>query len=95
VAGSLDHLIRPEEKRRREREAKRLGRLEVDDQLECSRLLDGEIGGFGALENLVDIGGGTPIVVGPTRSIGQETADLHELLPNEHSGHAMLDGQPR
>jgi hypothetical protein len=35
--------------------------LEIDDQLELGRLLDGKVGGLGALEDLVDIGGGPPI----------------------------------
>jgi len=39
-AGSLDHLIRPLEQRRRDREPERLGGLEVDYQLEFGGLLD-------------------------------------------------------
>src|SRR5207244_6861974 len=34
-----DHLIRPRQYRRRDRQAERLGGLEVDDQLEFPRLL--------------------------------------------------------
>src|SRR5215469_10553492 len=49
---SLDHFIRPRQQRRRDRQAKRLGGLEVDDQLEGRRLLDRQIGGLGALEDL-------------------------------------------
>ena len=55
----LDHLIRPLQKRRRDRQAEGLGGLEVDDQLELRRLLDGQLGGLGALENLVHEGCGT------------------------------------
>src|SRR5712671_5864053 len=40
----IDHLIRPLEERRRDREAEGLRRLEVDDQLELGGLLDGELG---------------------------------------------------
>ena len=36
----------------RDREAERLGGLEIDDQLEFGRLLDRQIGGLGALEDL-------------------------------------------
>ena len=43
---SLDHLVRPQQQRRRDRQAERLGGLEVDDQLELGGLLDGEVGGF-------------------------------------------------
>ena len=57
---SLDHLIRPQQQRRRDGEAEGLGRLEVDDQFELRGLLDGEVGGFRAFEDLVHISRGTP-----------------------------------
>ena len=38
-----------------------LGRLQVDDQFELRRLLDGQVGGLGALEDLVDVDRGTAI----------------------------------
>ena len=44
-------VVRSQEQRRRDREAERLGGLEVDDQLELGGLLDGQVGGLGALEN--------------------------------------------
>jgi len=56
---SLDHLIRPQQQRRRDGEAEGLGRLEVDDQFELRGLLDGEVGGFRAFEDLVHISRGT------------------------------------
>src|SRR6266851_30705 len=37
----IDHLIRPLQERRRDREAEGLGGLEVDDQLGCSRARSG------------------------------------------------------
>src|SRR6266446_2547851 len=40
----INHLIRPLQERRRDREAKGLRGLEVDDQLEFLGLLDGEVG---------------------------------------------------
>jgi len=48
----LDHLIRPLQERRRERQTEGLGGLEIDDQLELRRLLEGEIGGLGAFRIL-------------------------------------------
>jgi len=47
----LDHLIRPRQQSRRNREAERLGGLEVDDKLELRRLFDAEVGRFHALED--------------------------------------------
>ena len=44
----LDHLIRPLQERRWDRQAEGLGGLEVDDQLERGGLLDGKIAGFRA-----------------------------------------------
>src|SRR5262249_48298773 len=59
VGRSLDHLIRPRQQRRGDRQAERLGGLEVDDQLELGRLLDWEIGRLRTLANPGDIGGST------------------------------------
>jgi hypothetical protein len=44
---SLDHLIRPLQQRRRDRQAQGLGRLEVDHELEFRWLLDRQRGGLG------------------------------------------------
>jgi len=61
AAASLDRLIRPQQQRRRNREAERLRGLEVDDQLELGGLLDGKISRLGALQDPVDVSGG-PVV---------------------------------
>src|SRR6266851_727082 len=54
---SLDYLIRPLQERRGDRQAEGLGGLQVDDQLELGGLLDRQVSGIGALENLVDVDG--------------------------------------
>jgi hypothetical protein len=59
---SFNGLIRPQQQRWRDRKAKRLGRLQVDDQLEPRGLLDRDVGRLGALEDLVDVDG-TPAVL--------------------------------
>src|SRR6266481_6040872 len=48
---SFDDLVGAGEDRWRDGEAKRLGGVEVDDQLEGRRLLDRQVGGLGALED--------------------------------------------
>src|SRR5215467_7542263 len=45
----FNDLIRPQQQRRRDGEAERLGGLEIDDQLELVGLLDGQVAGLGAL----------------------------------------------
>ena len=55
----LDHPIRPREYVRWKHHAYLLGRSEFDDKFKFRRLLDGQVGGLGALENFVHIGRST------------------------------------
>src|SRR5216683_1870815 len=59
-------------------QAERLRGLEVDNQFERSGLLDGQVGGPGALENLVDVASGTSLHLGSIYSIGHEAAWLNK-----------------
>jgi hypothetical protein len=59
----FDHLIGEREHGLRNREAERLCRLEVDDQLVFGRLLKRQVGGFFAVENAVDIASGATVEV--------------------------------
>jgi len=57
AAGPLfDHLIRPLQERRRDREGEGPGGLEVDHQPELRGLLDREVGWFRTFEDPVDEG---------------------------------------
>src|SRR5712691_8544951 len=76
---SLDHRIRSPQHRLRDRQAQRLGGLEVDHQLELGWLLDGEVGRLCSLEDFVDVDGGASEQVQKTRSIRHEPASLDEL----------------
>ena len=53
-----NHLIRPRQQRRRDREAEGLGGLEVDSEPECRRLLNRNIPGLGAAKDPVNELGG-------------------------------------
>src|SRR2546425_3184918 len=54
----LDHLIRLKEEDRWDGNVERLGRLEIDDQLEFRGLLHRQVARLGAFENLVHEDGG-------------------------------------
>src|SRR5215470_12505199 len=64
----LDHLISARQQRRHDCQAERLRRLEVDDQFELRRLLDGKIGGPGALEDSIYVRGAAPRQLGNVRA---------------------------
>jgi hypothetical protein len=57
---SFDDLVGAGEDRLRNSEAERLRSLEIDDLLEFRRLLDRQIGGLGALEDLSRENAGLP-----------------------------------
>src|SRR5215469_5795615 len=52
---SFDDLVGAQQNRLRDRQAERLGGLEIDHQLEFGRLLDRKIGGLGDFEDLSDV----------------------------------------
>src|SRR5215467_4074538 len=70
IALSFDHLIGASEYRRRNCEAKRLGRLDVDHQLIVGRRLHRKVGGFLALEDAVNITSRAPEWVNRIRAVG-------------------------
>src|SRR5690242_19596339 len=49
----FDHLIRSQQQCLRDRQTQGLRGLEIDDQFKLGGLLDGKVGGPGALEDLV------------------------------------------
>src|SRR4029077_16007957 len=59
-------------------EAKRLGSLEVDHQLELDRGLDGKLARFVALQNAIGIDRCAPKIIVQVISIGQQAAELSE-----------------
>jgi hypothetical protein len=54
----FDHLVGAGEQRGRDGQAERLRGLEVDDKLEFGRLLNGQIGWLGTLEDFIDVASG-------------------------------------
>src|SRR6266542_778402 len=71
---SLNHLVRSQQQRWRDRQAEGLGSLEVDHQLELRRLLNGEVGGLSTFEDLVHVACGTAEIVGEFRAVAHQAA---------------------
>ena len=74
-----DHLIRPEEEHRGEREAKGLGGLEVDHQLKFGGLLDRQIPRLRPSKDLVHEARRAVVQVRIAHSVGDQSAGVDEL----------------
>src|SRR5262249_48610436 len=59
--------------------AKRLRRLEVDDQLELRGLLDRKVGWLRSFQDSINIAGSTPKVVRIARTVGEKAASQRLL----------------
>src|SRR5215469_11156464 len=94
-----NHLVRPPQQRLRNRQAQRRGGLEIDDQLEGRRLLDGQVSRPGAAQDAVYIERQTlePLLL--ERPVREQSAVLGEAARFVDGRHAMAsreldDGQP-
>jgi DDE_Tnp_1-associated len=94
-SSSANHLVRLKQDGGGNGEAEGLGRLQVDDQLKLHRLLDGQVGGLGPLEELVHIGGGAAEEVRQARSIGHQTAGHHPFPVDKHARQVLLRDELR
>src|SRR4029077_15637079 len=54
-----------------------LGRLKIDYELKLPWLLHRQVGGLGALENLINVGRGAAEEVGNTHAIGHKPSFFH------------------
>jgi hypothetical protein len=73
-AASLDDFVGRGQQRRRNGEAEGFGGLEVDDQLETRRLLDRQIAGLCAFQDLVDVADRAAEIIEEIRSIREKQA---------------------
>ncbi len=65
----FDHLVGDREHPVRDGEAERLGRRQIDDEIESGRLLDWDVARLHPTQNLVDIVGRAPEQVREVRSL--------------------------
>src|ERR1700730_1082160 len=89
----LDHLIRSLQERGRDRQPEGIGGLEVNDQLELRRLLNGKINGLRPLQDLVDIQCPLPVHVIETRAVGHEGARMSVLRDPADGGKLALESK--
>src|SRR5262245_29592265 len=82
----FDHLVGEREQRRRNRQAERLGDLQIDDEIEFNRLLDRQIGRLRSAQNPVNITSGAPELVSKVYSIGHQTSRFNIVTRAVHRG---------
>jgi hypothetical protein len=71
-------------------ETERFGGPQVDGEIELCRQLHRQVGGVGALQDVVHVAGGTPQQVGHARAISHQSAGRDVLLRVEHARQPVL-----
>src|SRR5450759_2436216 len=74
----FNHLVGTQLERQWHVEAKRLGGLEIDHQLELDRGLDGKLARLRTLEDAIGIDRSAPKIIGHVISVGQQAAEFSE-----------------
>src|SRR5690242_1327181 len=82
-------MIGPLQERRRDRQPKGLGGLEVDEEFELLRLLDGEVSGLGAAQDLVHECRCSPVQIGDVYAVGHQAPEGHSFAVHENRGNPM------
>src|SRR5262249_30126785 len=90
----FDHLVGAGDERRRHREAKRLGGLEIDNEFELCGLLDRQIGGLNSLENFVDKDRGALEVRGVVGRVRDQTSGPRSVTVARQSNKTVLCREP-
>ena len=80
VAATWPLAARAQQERFRDREPKDFGRGQVDDEIELGRLLDRNVTGLCAAQNLVDIVGSAPEQISEVCPVGHQTSCC-DVLP--------------
>src|SRR5262249_58969041 len=86
LTSSANHLVRLEEEGGGNREAERLGGLQVNNKVEFRGPLHGQVGRFGAPQDAIDVIGHPPEQGWLVRPVGQESAFLGKGLQGVDRG---------
>src|SRR5436190_7975822 len=70
----FDHLVGGRDDIGRDRQAEAARRAQIDDEVESGRLVEREIAGLGAAQNLIDVNRRATKIVGNVRAVGDEAA---------------------
>jgi len=89
----LDHLVGAGEERWGHGETEHLGDPDVNDQLELSRLLDGEVGGLCPLQDLVHQGGSPPEEADDARPVRHQAPRIRPLTNVVHGREVQWVGR--
>jgi hypothetical protein len=89
----LDQLVGGGGQSERHVEAKRLGSLEVDDQLEIRHLLDRQVARFFALKNPANVDANQAIPIRDADIIAHQATGHGGLAPCENGGKRVAGGQ--
>src|SRR5258708_873358 len=86
----LDHLVRPLQERRRDRQAKGLGGLEGDHELDLRGLLHRQVGRVDPPQDLVYVSCGPPVRIDEVRPQRQQAPGFRKLLDVHHCRQPIL-----
>ena len=86
---SFDDIVSAGEQLRRHGEAERLGRFEVDHEVELVRLHYRQIAGLGAFENAAGIDADLPVAVAVTSTVTYQSPSSRVLTQVVHHWHGM------
>src|SRR5262245_65955203 len=90
VLPSLDHFVRSRQHIRWDCETDLLGGLQIDDELKSLRLLDRQIGGLSAFQDLVYINRSATEQVVNARAIIHEATSVHKVALRVYRRVAVL-----
>src|ERR671934_1855422 len=85
---SFDHFIGAGKQHRRHVEAETLSGIEIDHELKSRGLLDRQGRGLSALQDLVDVSGRVPELIGKARRITHQTSEFRKFGEIGYCGHA-------